>query len=160
MGEKWKQWQILFSWAPKSLYMVTFHHDIKRSLLLGIKPRQYVKKQRHHFDDKGPDSQSYSFSSSRVWIWGLDHKQGWASKNLCFWTGVLEKTLESPWDSKELKPINPKGNQPWVFIGRMMLKLKLQFFGHLIWRVDSLEKILMLERLRARGDGSGSVWYG
>ena len=79
---------------------------------------QRIKKQRHHFADKGPCSQSSGFSSSHVWIWELDHKEGWALKNWCLPTVVLEKTLESPLDSNEIKPVNPKGNQPWRFIGR------------------------------------------
>ena len=81
-------------------------------------PRQCVKKQRHHFANKGPSSQSYGFSSSQVWMWELDHKEGWAPKNLCFWTVMLEKTLGSPMDFKEIKPIHPKGTHPWIFIGR------------------------------------------
>ena len=81
-------------------------------------PRQHIKKQRHYLNHKGPSSQSYGFSSSHVWMWELDHKEGWVSKNWCFWTVVLEKTLESPLDCKEIKPVNPKGNQPWIFIGR------------------------------------------
>ena len=76
-------------------------------------------------------------------MWELDHKEGWAPKNWCFQTVVLEKTLESPLDCKEIQPVHPKGDQSWVFIG-LMLKLKLQYFGHLIWRTDSLEKTLML----------------
>ena len=82
------------------------------------KPRQYIKKQRHYFANKGPHSQSYGFSSSHVWIWELDHKEGWALNNWCFQTGVLEKTLESPLDYKEIKPVDPKGDQSWIFIGR------------------------------------------
>ena len=96
-------------------------HEIKRCLLLGRKAdktRQHIKKQRHHFADKGPYSLSYGFSSSHVWMWELDHKEGWAAKNWCFWTVVLEKTLESPLENKEIKPINPKGNRPWIFLGR------------------------------------------
>ena len=81
-------------------------------------PRQHIKKQRHHFADKGPSSQSYGFFSSHVWMWQLHHKESWAPKNRCFWTVVLEKTLESPLDCKEIKPVNPKGNQSWIFIGR------------------------------------------
>ena len=79
-------------------------------------PRQHITKQRHYFANKGSSSQSYGFSSSHVWMWELDHKESWALKNWCFWTVVLEKTLESPLDWKEIKPINPKGNQPWIFI--------------------------------------------
>ena len=82
------------------------------------KPTQHIKKQRHYFVNKDPYSQSCGFSSSHVWIWELDHKEGQVAKNWCFWTVVLEKTLESPLDSKEIKPVNPKGNQPWIFIGR------------------------------------------
>ena len=78
-----------------------------------------LKKQRHHFANKGPYSQSYVFFSSHVWIWELDHKEGWALKNWCFGTMVLEKTLESPLDSQEIKPVNPNRNQPWMFIGRI-----------------------------------------
>ena len=82
------------------------------------KPRQHAKKQRHYFADKGPPSQSYDFSSSPVWMWELDHKESWMPKNWCFWTVVLEKTLESPLDYKEIQPVHPKGNQSWIFIGR------------------------------------------
>ena len=74
-------------------------------------------KQRNHFADKGLYSQSYGFSSNHVWLWELDHKEGWALKNCCFWIVVLEKTLESPLDSMEIKSVNPKENQPWIFIG-------------------------------------------
>ena len=83
------------------------------------KPRQRIKKQRHYFADKGPYSQRYGFSSSCAWMWELDYKESWVPRNLCFWTAVLEKTLESPLNCKEIKPVNPKGNQPWIFIGRM-----------------------------------------
>ena len=82
------------------------------------KPRQCIKKQRHHFADKSPYSQGYGFSSSHVWMWELEHKEDWALKNWYFQTVMLEKTLESPLDSKEIQPVNSKGNQPWIFIGR------------------------------------------
>ena len=81
--------------------------------------REHIKKQRHYFADKGLSSQSYDFSSSHVWMWDLDYKESWAPKNWSFWTVVLEKTLESPLDCKESKPVNPKGNQSWIFIGRI-----------------------------------------
>ena len=81
-------------------------------------PGQHIKKQRYYFSNKGPSSQSYGFSSSHVWMWELDHKESWALKNWCFWIVVLEKTLESPLDCKEVKPVNPKGNQPCIFTGR------------------------------------------
>ena len=105
---------------------------------------------------------SYDVSSSHVWTWELDHKESWAPKNWCFWTVVLEKTLESPLDCKEIKPVNPKGNQSWILEG-LMLKLKLKYFGHLVQRTDSLEKTLMLgkpEGRRRRGEKDEMVgWH-
>ena len=79
--------------------------------------RQHIKKQRHYFADKGSSSQSYGFSSSHVWMWELDHKESWARKNWCFWIVVLEKTLDSPLDYKEIQTVHPKWNQSWIFIG-------------------------------------------
>ena len=109
-----------------------------------------VLKSRHYFAYKGPSSQTYDFSSSHVWMWELNHEESWAPKNWCFWTVVLEKTLKSLLDSKEIKPVNPEGNKSWIFIGRLMLKLKLEYFGHLMWRTDSLEKTLMLGKIEGR----------
>ena len=99
-------------------------HEIKRRLLLGRKvmtnilKRQHIEKQRHYFVNKGLSSQGYGFSSGHVWVWELDYKESLAPKNLCFWTVVLEKTLESPLNCKEIQPVHPKGNQSWIFIGR------------------------------------------
>ena len=81
-------------------------------------PRQHIKKQRHYFANKGPSSESYGFPSCHVWKWELAYKESWAPKNWCFWSVVLEKTLESPLDSKEIQPVYPKGNQFWIFIGK------------------------------------------
>ena len=81
-------------------------------------PRQHIKKQIHYFANKVPSSQGYGFSSSHVWMWELDYKENWGPKNWCFWTVVLEKTLESPLDYKEIQLVNPKGNWSWIFIGR------------------------------------------
>ena len=81
-------------------------------------PRQLIKKQRHYFANKGLSNQSYSFSSSHVWMWVLDYKERWMWKNWCFWTVVLEKTLESLFDWKEIQPVHLKGNQFWIFNGR------------------------------------------
>ena len=81
-------------------------------------PREHIKKQRQYFANKGPSSQSYGFSSSHVWMWESDRKESWAPKNWCFWPVVLEKTLESPLDCKEIQPVHPKGDQSWLFIGR------------------------------------------
>ena len=108
-----------------------------------------------HFADKGPDSQSYGFSSSQVRTWELDHKEGCVLKNWCFWTVMLEKTLESPLDCREIKPVDPKGNQLWIFIGRLILKLNLQYLGHLMQRADSLKKTLMLGRIEGRRKRGG-----
>ena len=80
-------------------------------------PRQHIKK-RYYFANKGPSSQSYGFSSSHVWMSELDYKESWVPENWCFWTVMLEKTLESPLDCKEIQPVHPKGDQSWVFIGR------------------------------------------
>ena len=88
--------------------------------------------------------------SGHVWIWELDCEERWALKNWCFWTVVLEKTLESPLDCKEIQLAHPKGDQSWVFIGRTDLKLKLQYFGHLMRRVDLLEKTVMLGGIGGR----------
>ena len=92
------------------------------------KPRQCIKKQRHYFAYKGPYSQSYGFSSSHVWMWELDNKKGWALKNLCLWTVELGKTLETPLDRKEIKPVNPKGNQHRIFIGRTNAETEAPIF--------------------------------
>ena len=80
--------------------------------------REHIIKQRCYFANKGPSNQGYGFSSSHGWMWKLDYKDGWVLKNWCFWTVVLEKTLESPLDFTEIKPVNPKGNQSWIFIGK------------------------------------------
>ena len=93
------------------------------------------KKQRHHFENKGPHSESYGISSNYVWMWELNYKEGWAPNNWCFWTVVLEKTLESPLDSKAIKPVNPKGNHPWILEG-LMLKLMIQDLDYRMRRTD------------------------
>ena len=121
MGKQWKQWQTLFSWPPKSLQMVTAAMKLKHACSLEERYdelRQYVKKQRHYFANKNPSSQSYDFFSSHVWMWELDYKQSWAPENWCFWNMVLDETLESPLDFREIQPVNPKGSQPCIFIGR------------------------------------------
>ena len=97
-------------------------HEIKRCLLLGRKVMtnlDSILKSRHYFANKGPSSQAYGFSNSQVRKWELVYKESWAPKHWCFWTVVLEKTLESPLDSKEIERVHPKGNQSWIFIGRI-----------------------------------------
>ena len=122
-------------------------HEIKRCLLLGRKAMtnlELVKKQRHYFADKGPSSQSYVFSCSHVWMWELDHKERCVPKNWCFWTVVLEKTLESPLDSRRSNQSILKEISPEYSLEGLMVKRKLQSFGHLMQRTVSLEKTLML----------------
>ena len=113
-------------------------------------PRQHIKEQRHYFANKGPSSQGYGFSSSHVWMWELDHKEGWALKNWCFWTVVSDKTLESPLTARRSNQSILKEISPGCSLVGLMLKLKLQYFGHLMWRVDSLVKTLMLGRIGGR----------
>ena len=143
----------LFSWAPKSLQMVTAAMKLK-TLTPWKKsydqPWQHIKKQRYSFANTGQSNQSYGSSSSCVWMWELDYKEIWAPKNLCFWAVVLEKTLESPLDCKEIQPVRSERINPGISLERMMLKLKLQYFGHLMQRADSLEKTLMLEKIVGR----------
>ena len=119
------KWLTLLLGAQKSLQMVTAAMKLKRvipwkkSYDQPIKHvKQHIKQQWHYFANKGPSSKSSGFSSSHVWKWELDYKEYWAPKNWCFWTVVLEKTLESPLHSEEIQPVHPKGNQSWIFIGR------------------------------------------
>ena len=132
-------------------------HEIKRHFLLGRKAMtnlDSILKSRHYFANKGPSSQSYGFSSSHVWMWQLDYKESWASKNWWFWTVVLENTLESPLGSKEIKPVHPKGNQPWIFIGRSDAETPI------LWPPDAEElthwkRSWFWERLKAEGHKRG-----
>ena len=114
------------------------------------KHRQHIKKQRCPFANKGPSSQNYGFSSSHVQMWELDHKEGWALKIWCFQTVMLDKTLQSPLDSKQIKPSILKEISPECSSEGRMLKLKFQSFGHLKRRADSLEKTLMLGKIEHR----------
>ena len=170
-----------------------YSHEIKRRSLLGREssnlddqPRQHVKKQRHYFADKGPSSQSYGFSSSHVWMCELDHKESWGPKNWCFLTVVLEKTIESPLESKEIKLVNPKGNRHQIITGRT------DAVAETLWPPDVknwfIKKTLILGKMEGRrrrgrrrmrcmdgitdlmdtslsklwefGDGQGSLTYG
>ena len=122
MGKQWKQWQTLFSWAPKSLGNGDYSHEIKSHLLLGRKAMtsldSILKSREITLLTKVHIVKAVVSLGSHVWMWKLDHKEGWALKNWCLQTVVLEKTLESPLDCKEIEPVNPKGNQPWILIGR------------------------------------------
>ena len=112
------------------------------------KPRKHIKKQRCHFAGKGSYSQSYGFSSSHVRMWELNHKEGWALKNWGFWTVVWEKTLESPLDSKEIKPVNSKENQPWIFTGRTDAEAS----ASIVWSPD------VKSRLIGKDPDAGKDW--
>ena len=101
-------------------------------------PRQHIKKQRHYFVIKGLSSQGYGFSSGHVWMWELDYKENWAPKNWCFWTMVLERTLESPLDCKEIQPVHPKGDQSWVFIGRTDVEAETP----VLWPPDAKSQLI------------------
>ena len=117
-------------------------------------PRQHIKKQRHYFANKGPSSQGYGFSSGRVWIRELAHKESWALKNWCFCIVVLEKTLESPLDCKEIQPVYPKGNPSWILIGRTDAEAITPILGYLMQRAESFEKTLRLGKIE------GGRWRG
>ena len=111
---------------------------------------QHVKNQRRHFADKGPYSQSFGFPSSHVWMWELDHKEGWVLKNWYFQTVVLEKTFRVPWTARRSNQSILKEINPGYSLEGLMLKLKLQYFGHLMWRAASLEKTSMLGKIEGR----------
>ena len=104
-------------------------------------PRQHIEKQRHYFANKGPSSQGYGFSSSHVWMWELDYKEIWAPKNWSFWTVVLEKTLESPLDCKEIQPVHPKEDRSWVFIGRTDIEAETP----ILWPPDAKSWVIWKE---------------
>ena len=158
MGKQWKQWDFIWGEGSKITADGDCTHEIKRPLLLGRSAMtnldSILKKQRHYSANKGLSSQHYGFSSSYVWMWELDCKESWAPKNWCVWTVVLQKTLEGPLDCKEIKPVHPKGDQSWIYFGELMLKLQLQYFGHLMQRARSLEKSLLVGKIeceRKRG---------
>jgi len=126
-------------------------HEIKRRLLLGRKAMTNLdsfKKQRHYFANKGPFSQSYGFSSSHVWMWELDHKESLVPKNWCFWAAVLEKTLGSPLDCKEIQLVYPKGNQSWIFIGRIDAEAETP----ILWPPDAKNWLI------CKDPGAGKHW--
>ena len=163
MGKQWKQWHTLFWGGSKITADGDCSHEIKRNLLLGRKVRtnldSILKRRDLFFAQKGPSSQSYGFSTSHVWMRELDYKESWVLKNWCFWTVVLEKTFQSPLDCKETQSVHLKEISPECSLEGLMLKLKLQYFGHLMWRTDSLEKTLSWERLKAR-EGDDRSWDG
>ena len=141
MGKQWKSWHTLFAWAAKSLQMMSAAMKLRNTCSLEEKlcpTRLCIKKQRHYFVDKSQYCQRYRFSSSYVWMWDLDYKEGWAPKNWSFWTVVLEKTLESSLDRKDIKPVNLKGNQSWILIGGTDAETK----APILWPPDVKSQII------------------
>ena len=123
-------------------------------------PRQHIKKQKHYFANKGPSSQSYGFASSHIWMSELDYKESWAPKKWCFWTVVLEKTLGSPLDYKEIQPVNPKGNQSWIFIGRTEAEAESNTLATWCEEPTHWKRPWCWERLKAKGEEGGKGWDG
>ena len=151
-GKQWKQWQTVLGlqnhckwwlqpWNWKTLSLWKKSYD---------KPRQHIKKQRHHFADKSLYSQSYGFSSSHVWMWDLNHKEAECWRTDTFEFVMWEKILESPLDYKEINQLIQKQISPEYSLEGLLLKLKLQYFGHLMQKADSFEKTLMLGKIEGR----------
>ena len=140
------------TWNKKTLALWKKSYD---------QPRQHVKKQKHYFVNKGPSRHGYGFSNGHVWMWELDYKESWALKNGCFWPVVLEKTLRVPWTARKSNHSILSEISLGCSLEGLMLKLKLQYFGHLMQRTDSFEKTLIWERLSA-GEGEWQdemVWW-
>ena len=119
-----------------------------------------IKKQRHYFVKNGQFSQGYGFSSSHVWMRELDYKESWAPKNWCFWTVVLEKTLDIPLDCKEIQPVHTKGDQSWVFFGRTDVEAETPILWPPNAELTHLRRPWWWERLRAGGEGDDRGWDG
>ena len=155
MEKQWKQWQAILG-GSKITADSDCSHEIKWHLLLGRKVmtnlNSILKSRDITFAKKSPPSLGYGFSSSHVWMWELDYKESWEPKNWCFWTMVLQKTLESPLDYKEIQPVHPKGNQSWIFIGRPDAEAE----APILWPPDEknwlIWKTLMLGKIEGRGE--------
>ena len=169
MGKRWESSgnsvRFYFGGAPKSLQMMTAAMKFKDAYSLGKKIKSYdqsryhIEKQRQYFANKGWSSHSYDFSSGHVWMWELDCEESWSPKNWCFWTVVLEKTLESPLECKEIQPGHSE-NQPWDFFGRNDTKVKVQYFGQHMWGVTRWKRLWCWEGLGAGGEGEDRGWDG
>ena len=153
-------------WGSKITVDRDCSHEITRCLFLGrkvITNLESILKSRD-FANKGLSSQSYGFSSRQLWMWELDYKECWMSKNWCFWTVVLEKILESPLDCKEIQPVHPKGNKSWIFIGRTGAEAETPIFGYLMRITDSFEKTLIWRKIeggrrRGRQEDEMAGWH-
>ena len=157
MGKQWKQLADFIFLGSKITADGDCSHEIKRRLLLGRKVMtnldSILEKQRHYFANKGPSSQGYGFSSGHVWMWEVDCEESWALKNWCFWTVVLEKTLESPLDCNEIQPVHSKGDQSWLFIGRTDTKAETPILWPPYAKSWLLGKDSCWEGLEAGGEG-------
>ena len=151
MGQR-KQWGTLFWGAPKSLQMVTAAVKLKDTYSLESydQPRQHIKKQRHYFANKVLSSQSYGFYSGHIWMWELDYKESWVSKFDAFELWCWRRLLRVPWTARRSYQSILKEISPGCSLEGLMLKLKLQYFGHLIRRDDSFKKTLMLGKIEGR----------
>ena len=151
----------LTSDSTHDFYIIYNKIDFINERRIAMSNLDSVFKSRHYFAHKGLYSQSYgqSFSSSHMWMWELDHKEGWEPKNWCFWTVVLKKTPESTLD-KKIKSVIPKGNQPWIFTGNTNTKAEAPIFFHLMWRAVSLEKTLMFRKFEGQRRRRNRRWDG
>ena len=162
MGKQWKQWLIFL--GSRISADGDGSHEIEKCLPHGRKTMtnlDSILTSRHYFTNKGPSSQSYGSSSGHVWMWELDYKESWEPKNWCFWTVVLEKTLERPLDCKEIQPMTPKGNQSWIFIIRTDAEAETP----ILWPPDARElthwkRLWCWEGLGAGGEGDDRGWDG
>ena len=156
MEKQWKQWLTFIFLGSKITADGNCSHKIKRHLLLGRKAMSNLDSILKSRDVILRSSQSYGFSSSHVWMWELGYKERWAPKDWCFWTVVMEKTLESPLDCKEIQPVHPKGDQSWVFIGRADVEAEISWQEEL----TRLKRLWCLEGLGAGGEGADRGWDG
>ena len=160
MAKQWKQWQTLFWGAPKSLQMLTAAMKLKDTCSLEEKLWPANRSQAGNVSaNQVASTQSYGFSSSHLWIWELDYKESWAPKNWCFWTVVLEKTLESPWIARRSNQSILKEISSEYSLEGLMQKLKLQYFGHLMWRTDSFEKTLVQGKIAGKTEDEMVGWH-
>ena len=154
MGKQWKQWQTILL-GSKITADGDCSHEVKRPLILGRTAMTNLDSILKSRDIALPTKVSIvqaisDFSSSLVWMWESDHKEGWVPKNWCFWTVVLEKTFKSPLDSKEIKPVNTKGNQPWLFIERIDAEAEIPIFWPPDMKSRPIRKDLILEKIQGR----------
>ena len=157
MANRWENSERLYFGGSKITADGDCSHEIKRWLLLGRKVMtnldRILKKQKHYFANKGPSSQGYGFSSSHVWMWELDYRESWGPKNDAFELWRWRKLLRVPWIVRISNQAILKEISPGCSLEGLMLKVKLQYFGHLMWRDDSFEKTLMLGKIEGRRRG-------